>query len=41
MKTWEIIKESIGKGYCNHQRFPMKIVRDKETLPMKDLLQNI
>ena len=23
-KTWEVIKESIGKGKFNHQRFPKK-----------------
>ena len=23
-KTWEVIRESIGKGKCNHQNFPKK-----------------
>ena len=27
-KTWEIIKESIGKGYCNYQCFPKKLVKN-------------
>ena len=24
-KTWQVIKESVGKGKCNHQSFPKKL----------------
>ena len=27
-KTWEIIKNSIGKGTCNNQNFPKKVIVD-------------
>ena len=27
-KTWEIIKDSIGKGKCNNQNFPKKVIVD-------------
>ena len=37
-KTWEIIKESIGKGYCNYQCFPKKLVIDKENIIHEGLL---
>ena len=36
-KTWEIIKESIEKGYCNHQTFPKKLVIDKENITHEGL----
>ena len=28
-KTWQTMKESVGKGYCNLQSFPKKLVIDK------------
>ena len=31
-KTWQIIKEAIGKEKCNQHRFPTKIVVDKESI---------
>ena len=31
-KTWQIIKEAIGKEKCNQHRFPTKIVVDKESM---------
>ena len=37
-KTWEIIKESIGKGYCNHESFPKKLVIDKENITHEGLI---
>ena len=37
-KSWEIIKESIGKGYCNHQSFPKKLVIDKERNTLEGLI---
>ena len=37
-KTWEIIKESIGKGYCNHQSFPKKLMINKENITYKGLI---
>ena len=40
-KTWEIIKKSIEKGYCNHQSFPKKLVKEKKTLFINVLLKNI
>ena len=37
-KTWEIMKESIGKGKCNNQSFPRKVVIDN--IAIKDEQQN-
>ena len=37
-KTWEIIKKSIGKGYCNYQCFPKKLVIDKENIIHEGLI---
>ena len=31
-KTWQIIKEALGKEKCNQHRFPTKIVVDKESI---------
>ena len=35
-KTWEVIKESIGKGKFNHQNFPKKIRLDGKNITDED-----
>ena len=37
-KTWEVIKESIGKGKFNHQSFPKKIKLDGKNITDEDLI---
>ena len=37
-KVWEVIKESIGKGKCNHQSFPEKIKLDRKNITDEDLI---
>ena len=37
-KTWEVIKESIGKGKCNHQNFPKRIVVDGKDITNEELI---
>ena len=36
-KTWEVIKESLRKGKCNHQNFPKKNKVDKINITDEDL----
>ena len=36
-KTWEVIKESTGKGKCNHQSFPQKIKLNRKNITDKYL----
>ena len=40
-KTWEIIKESIGKGKFNHQSFPKKIKLDGKNITDEDLIAKL
>ena len=37
-KTWEVVKESIGKGKFNHQSFPKKIKLDGKNITDEDLI---
>ena len=37
-KTGEVIKESVGKGKCNHQSFPKKIKLDGKNITDEDLI---
>ena len=37
-KTWEAIRESIGKGKCNHQNFPKKIIVGGKDITNKELI---
>ena len=37
-KTWEVIKESIGKGKFNHQSFQKKIKLDGKNITDEDLI---
>ena len=37
-KTWEVIRESIGKGKCNHQNFPKKIIVGGKDITNEELI---
>ena len=37
-KTWEVMKESIGKGKFNHQSFPKKIKLCGKNITDEDLI---
>ena len=46
LKTWQTIKEAIGKENCNQYKFPTKIVVDgknitKNFIPLPKTLSNI
>ena len=40
-KTWQTIKEAIGKEKCNQHRFPTKIEVDKESITNYYVLESI
>ena len=37
-KTWEVIRESIGKGKSNHQNFPKKIIVGAKNITNEELI---
>ena len=37
-QAWQVIKESVGKGKCNHQSFPKKIKLDGKNMTDEDVI---
>ena len=39
-KTWEVIKDSIGKEKCNKKIFPRKIITDNKVVTNTEVIAN-